>query len=249
MAIFGVGIGGSFLLSLIFGPIISSYFGVRALFFISAIVSIIAMSLLVLIPSGTRRLHNNIRQDLKNVFKPNLLVIDLHIYLLHLVLTMIFVIVPFLITKELNIPLVDHWKIYFSSLLISLFFAIPLILSDDKGKKRRNLFLPVLLLLISQLILIIFNNSMILVVISLIFFFVGFNYMEASLPARISIMADEELRGTSLGVFSSFQFLGAFSGGILGGWLMGMFTPQDAIAFSVLLIILWLIFTTFLKRS
>jgi MFS-type transporter involved in bile tolerance (Atg22 family) len=51
-----------------------------------------------------------------------------------------------------------------------------------------------------------------------------------------------------LGVFSSFQFLGAFSGGILGGWLIGMFAPKDAIMFSVLLIILWLILTIFFKR-
>ncbi len=249
MAILGVGIGGSFLLSLMFGPIISSYFGVRSLFFISAIVSLIAMSLLVLIPSGARRLNSDIQRNLRNVFKLNLLVNHLHIYFLHLILTMMFVVVPFIITKELNIPLIDHWKIYISSLLASLVFAIPLILSDDKEKEKKSLFLPVALLLISQLMLVIFGDSMILVIISLIVFFTGFNYMEASLPARISIMADEELRGASLGVFSSFQFLGAFSGGILGGWLIGMFAPKDAIIFSVLLIILWLVFAIFFKRS
>ena len=162
---------------------------------------------------------------------------------------MMFVVVPFIITKELNIPLIDHWKIYISSLLASLVFAIPLILSDDKEKEKKSLFLPVALLLISQLMLVIFGDSMILVIISLIVFFTGFNYMEASLPARISIMADEELRGASLGVFSSFQFLGAFSGGILGGWLIGMLAPKDAIIFSVLLIILWLVFAIFFKRS
>jgi len=161
-----------------------------------------------------------------------------------------FVIVPFIITKGLNIPLIDHWKIYISSLLISLVFTIPLILSDDRSKRKENksLFLPVGLLLVSQLMLFIFGDSMILIIISLIVFFIGFNYMEASLPARISIMADEDLRGASLGVFSSFQFLGAFSGGILGGWLIGMFAPKDAIMFSVLLIILWLILAIFFKR-
>ena len=248
MAILGIGIGGSFLLSLIFGPLISSYFGVRSLFFISAMVSLIAMSLLVLIPSGTKRLDGDIRKDLRNVFKLDLLINDLHVYFLHLILTMMFVVVPFIITKELNIPLIDHWKIYISSLLISLVFTIPLILSDDKRKENKSLFLPVGLLLVSQLMLFIFGDSMILIIISLIVFFIGFNYMEASLPARISIMADEDLRGASLGVFSSFQFLGAFSGGILGGWLIGMFAPKDAIMFSVLLIILWLILTIFFKR-
>ncbi len=249
MAILGIGIGGSFLLSLIFGPLISSYFGVRSLFFISAMVSLIAMSLLVLIPSGTKRLDSDIRKDLRNVFQLDLLINDLHVYFLHLILTMMFVVVPFIITKELNIPLIDHWKIYIYSVLVSLVFTIPLILSDDKRKENKSLFLPVGLLLVSQLLLFIFGDSMILIIISLIVFFIGFNYMEASLPARISIMADEDLRGASLGVFSSFQFLGAFSGGILGGWLIGMFAPKDAIMFSVFLIILWLILTIFFKRS
>ncbi|MEC9415074.1 MAG: MFS transporter [Pseudomonadota bacterium] len=249
MAIFGAGIGCSFLLSLIFGPIISSYFGVRSLFFISAFVSLIAMSLLALIPSEARRLDKDTPKDLRNVFKLDLLINDLHVYFLHLILTMMFVIVPFVITKELNIPLIDHWKIYISSLLISLVFTIPLILSDDKRKERMSFLLPVLLLLISQLMLVIFDSSVILVIMCLTVFFVGFNYMEASLPARISIMADEELRGASLGVFSSFQFLGAFSGGLLGGWLIGIFPPQEAMFFPVLIIGLWLIFTIFFKGS
>ncbi len=249
MAIFGAGIGCSFLLSLIFGPIISSYFGVRSLFFISAFVSLIAMSLLALIPSEARRLDKDTPKDLRNVFKLDLLINDLHVYFLHLILTMMFVIVPFVIAKELNIPLIDHWKIYISSLLISLVFTIPLILSDDKRKERMSFLLPVLLLLISQLMLVIFDSSVILVIMCLTVFFVGFNYMEASLPARISIMADEELRGASLGVFSSFQFLGAFSGGLLGGWLIGIFPPQEAMFFPVLIIGLWLIFTIFFKGS
>jgi MFS family permease len=51
-------------------------------------------------------------------------------------------------------------------------------------------------------------------------FFAGFNFLEAGLPARLSIIAAEESRGAALGVFSSSQFLGAFAGGLLGGLLL-----------------------------
>ena len=45
----------------------------------------------------------------------------------------------------------------------------------------------------------------------------GFNFLEAGLPARLSLVAEEDSRGASLGVFSTAQFLGAFVGGLIGG--------------------------------
>ena len=55
------------------------------------------------------------------------------------------------------------------------------------------------------------------VFLALALFFAGFNFLEAGLPARLSILADGESRGATLGVFSSSQFLGAFVGGLIGG--------------------------------
>lgn len=71
--------------------------------------------------------------------------------------------------------------------------------------------------------------------------------MEASLPARLSILANDELRGTSLGIFSSFQFLGAFSGGLLGGWLIALLGSQDIFIFTSILILFWLVFLMYAK--
>ena len=48
MAVFGIGIGASFLLALMFGPIIASATGVRSLFWLAAILAAIAASLLLL---------------------------------------------------------------------------------------------------------------------------------------------------------------------------------------------------------
>ena len=67
-----------------------------------------------------------------------------------------------------------------------------------------------------------------------------FNFLEAGLPARLSVLADDELRGASLGVFSSAQFLGAFSGGLIGGRFLHEGRPSDVFFVCVLLSAIWL---------
>jgi MFS family permease len=247
MAFLGIGIGSSFLIALIFGPIIAAIFGVRALFFMAAVVAVVAIFLLLLIPSNLTKTNTRVQLKIKEAFKTKLLIIDLHIFLLHLILTMIFVVIPFLLLDQLQIPLIDHWKMYVFSLLCSLAVTIPMIVNDGRVGKRIYLFLSISLLLFSQLIMVFYSNSQLMVFFSLAIFFAGFNFMEASLPARLSILANDELRGTSLGIFSSFQFLGAFSGGLLGGWLMALFGSQDIFIFTSILILFWLVSLMYTK--
>lgn len=247
MAFLGIGIGSSFLIALIFGPIIAAIFGVRALFFMAAVVAVVAIFLLLLIPSNLTKTNTRVQLKIKEAFKTKLLIIDLHIFLLHLILTMMFVVIPFLLLDQLQIPLIDHWKMYVFSLLCSLAVTIPMIVNDGRVGKRIYLFLSISLLLFSQLIMVFYSNSQLMVFFSLAIFFAGFNFMEASLPARLSILANDELRGTSLGIFSSFQFLGAFSGGLLGGWLMALLGSQDIFIFTSILILFWLVSLMYAK--
>ena len=124
---------------------------------------------------------------------------------------------------------------------------IKMIINDRRMGKKIFLFVSVILLLLSQLILVLSANSMLSITASLVFFFSGFNFLEASLPAKLSILAKNDLKGASLGVFSSFQFLGAFSGGILGGWLIFTLEPQNIFTFTAVLIVLWLLSLVFYK--
>ena len=41
------------------------------------------------------------------------------------------------------------------------------------------------------------------------------------MPSLLSRLVDEKYRGAAMGVFASSEFLGAFVGGLLGGWVMG----------------------------
>jgi MFS family permease len=54
--------------------------------------------------------------------------------------------------------------------------------------------------------------------ILLTLFFIAFNAMEAMLPSLIARTATSDKRGLAMGMYFTSQFLGAFVGGLFGGW-------------------------------
>jgi len=148
------------------------------------------------------------------------------VFLLHAIMTATFVALPFLLQRDLELPLAGHWKIYIGSLLISLAGTVPLIVADDRRGKSATFTIAISLIALGQGMLAFAGASTALVVLALAVFFGGFNFLEAGLPARLSILAAGDLRGTSLGVFSSAQFLGIFTGGIAGGRLLAGGDPS-----------------------
>ena len=238
MAIFGVGIGASFLLSLALGPIISSHFGVKSLFIITVFMSTLSIFILVAMPNA-KRLNYHAPLDMRELVKRPILLCNINIFFLHLVLTVIFVIFPFMMMSEFNVSTENQWKFYISSLIVSLLFSGPLIMSDDRNKKKMSLVYPIAFLLFSQIVLIVGEGSSLLLFSSLLVFFISFNYLEATLPSRISIFSKKEIKGATLGVFSSCQFLGAFFGGLIGGILIGLFEPSQAHFLLTIIIFVW----------
>ena len=238
MAIFGVGIGASFLLSLMLGPIISSHFGVRSLFIIAVFMSTLSIFILIAMPN-VKRLNYHPPLDIGELIKRPILLCNINIFFLHLVLTVIFVIFPFMMISEFNVSTENQWKFYMSSLIVSLIFSGPLIMNDDRKKKKMSLIYPIASLLFSQIILITGEDSSLFLFSSLLVFFISFNYLEATLPSRISIFSKKEIKGATLGVFSSCQFLGAFFGGLIGGILIGLFEPSQAHLLLTIIIFVW----------
>jgi predicted MFS family arabinose efflux permease len=74
-------------------------------------------------------------------------------------------------------------------------------------------------------------------------FFVGFNYLEATLPSLVSKAVFAGGKGTALGIYSTCQFLGAFAGGAGGGWLMQHFGQVYLVGLCLLLAVLWWVFS------
>ena len=239
MAIFGVGIGVSFMLAMIAGPLVAAQFGVQSLFWIGAVLALLAAFLLRLLPDIAQP-ETRESWSLLPAFRADLLRIDFYVFLLHAIMTATFVALPFLLSKRLDLALTEHWKMYIGSLLVSLVIAVPMIMNDHHQGRARLIGLAVLMIVVAQLGLTFFAFSVVPVFMALSLYFAGFNFLEAGLPARLSVLADDEVRGASLGVFSSAQFLGAFVGGLVGGRFLGHGRPTDVFFVCALLAGIWL---------
>jgi MFS family permease len=247
MAVLGIAIGSSFLLALIIGPVIAAVAGVRMLFWLAAVLAIVAALLLLLLPRGIERPAQRPDRSIAAAFRPDLLRLDFYIFILHAILTASFVALPFLLRNELQLALSDHWQIYVGALLASLLGTVPLILADEHKGKSSTITMAILLLLSGQLTLAIAGFNLTIVFVALAVFFAGFNFLEAGLPARLSIRAAGELRGASLGVFSSSQFLGAFAGGLIGGRFLAGGDPSAVFVVCGLLAVIWLVLHGFAR--
>ena len=242
MAIFGMGIGSSFLLALILGPVIAAAFGVRSLFWMAAGLAVAAAVMTSMLPGDIALPEKPVRRNISAAFRPDLIRLDLYIFVLHAILTACFVALPFLLRNELGVALDGHWKIYIGALLVSLVGTIPLILVDERQGKPATVAAAILLLLIGLSILALAGSTTMVVFAALAIFFAGFNFLEAALPARLSMKAACEVRGASLGVFSSAQFLGAFAGGIIGGYFLSGGNPATVFLVAAIIAAVWFAF-------
>jgi len=250
MAIVGViGFGMAFVVAFIAGPVIAGQFGVPSLFWLAAGLAVVAGLLLKGLPDSIERPEVRQSWNILPAFRPDLLRLDLYVFLLHAILTATFVALPFLLVNRLGMPVTDFWQMYIGALGVSLFGAIPLILSDERQGKTRTIAIAVTLLLAGELMLAFGSFGTVPVFIALAMFFAGFTFLEAGLPARLSLLADGEVRGASLGVFSSAQFFGAFVGGMIGGRFLASGRPSDVFFVCALLAAIWLASSSLFSRQ
>jgi MFS family permease len=250
MAIVGViGFGMAFVIAFTAGPVIAGQFGVPSLFWLAAGLAVVAGLLLKGLPDSIERPEVRQSWNILPAFRPDLLRLDLYVFLLHAILTATFVALPFLLVNRLGMPVTDFWQMYIGALGVSLFGAIPLILSDERQGKTRTIAIAVTLLLAGELMLAFGSFGTVPVFIALAVFFAGFTFLEAGLPARLSLLADGEVRGASLGVFSSAQFFGAFVGGMIGGRFLASGRPSDVFFVCALLAAIWLASSSLFSRQ
>jgi hypothetical protein len=60
-----------------------------------------------------------------------------------------------------------------------------------------------------------------------ILFFTGFNFLEAKMPSMVSSISPAGRKGSSMGIYASHQFFGAFLGGLFSGLLNSYFSADN----------------------
>lgn len=242
LAIIGMMIGFSFLLSMLLGPLLGNWFHLNGLFWLTALLGCLSLLILYQIVPTSPYASFPPQQSLKNIaelfFHPELWRLNLGIFNLHLILTACFVVLPIIVSHLLKQQY--SWSLYFLTLLISCSLTFPLLSYAEKHQRLKQTFVGAITCLTVTLFwLWLFHNHLYEIVIGLIFFFTAFNFLEANLPSLISRAAPPDRKGTAIGIYSSSQFLGIFCGGILGGWIYGHFAPATIFIVCGIIAGLW----------
>lgn len=247
MAFIGISVGAAFLLALVAGPAIGVMAGLSGIFWATAGIALIAIALLYLVvPAGGERVARpEVTANaggLPTVLRhPDLLRLDFGVLILHLVLTATFVVMPVVLEQQLGIDRALHWQVYVPVLLLSVAGMAFIIAIGERRKILHRLLAGVAgLVIVADLILAGWSNWMPGLLLGLLLFFIAFNTLEASLPSLLTRFAPEGMRGTALGVYATAQFLGAFLGGVLGGWIYGAYDVQGVFVFCALAAGIWL---------
>jgi len=225
MAMLGGSIALSFAVSLVAGPVLGARYGVDFIFELVAglaFASILWLWLVVPNPPVVKH-HRDMEvtgSELGRVLKdPNLLRLDFGVFVLHMALTGIFVAVPGMLVQHM--PAADLWKVYLPVILLSFAIMVPsTIMAEAKGKIRQVMRIGIGVVAAGALVLMGAEGEYWPTVGGLFVFFAGFNMLEPILPSLVTKFSPAGARGTGSGVFNTFQFLGPFVGGTVGGMLM-----------------------------
>src|SRR5690606_29583618 len=160
------------------------------------------------------------------------------IFSLHLSLTALFVALPLQLVDMAGITADRHWQIYVPVLVLSVAGMVPLlVVAHRRHRYRETMAAAIVLMIAAELLFPAAGGSLAGLVVGLRLFFVGFNALEAMLPSLVSRLSPAGSRGTTLGVYNTFEFAGIFVGGFAGGMAYGAFGPAGAYLLAALVLV------------
>ncbi|MBU2870711.1 MFS transporter [Colwellia sp. E2M01] len=247
MATIGMFIGLSFTFAMILGPIVADNFGLSGLFWFTGILTIVAMFLIqFMVPNSVNKAPRGDSVALpaqisRLIRDPQLSRLNWGIFILHMALTACFVTLPKQFVAS-GLALDHHWQLYLPTLLGSFFLMVPFMIYAMKKQKEKPMFsAAIALLAIALFLLWVLPIGLWSLVLSVVLFFTAFNYLEATMPSILSRIAPAGVKGSAMGVYSSSQFLGAFVGGMLGGYIASEFGENTIFLVMAIITVVWLL--------
>jgi predicted MFS family arabinose efflux permease len=245
MGIIGVSIGLAFVLAIILSAPLAAVAGLRGLFGLTALLAAGAIALLwAVVPRPAQRRAPQAAHGaavLRMLVRPQLLVLNASVFMMHAMLTAAFVALPLMLARHTGIALDRQWQLYLPVMLASALVMGGVLrrVTSVAGSMRLVLACAIGL----GLALAGFGLSgrgHALPWLAAIVFFSAFNLLEASLPSLVSRLAPAQLRGAALGAYATCQFLGAGVGGVLGGIVLQRMGLSAVFAAAAALLAVWL---------
>ena len=243
MAMIGSSIALAFALSMVVAPTLYALIGMGGIFWLTGGLALAAI-LLVLkgLPPEPEKHSVAVTTRFVDVLKnPQLLRLNFGVFVLHVMQTALWVVVPSLLLQKTGLPAAEHWKAYLPAVLLSLVIMVPAIIAAEKRGKMKSVFvMSIALLLLMQLGMAFFNQTAWLIGLWLTVFFIGFNILEATQPSLIIRIAPADVKGAAMGLYNTVQSVGLFVGGALGGALAHWGGALALHAASAVLALVWL---------
>ena len=249
MALVGGSIGLMFAVALVAAPLLTAHIGLAGLFGLTCALALAGIAVVVWWVPPEPAVHKDApRGRLADVWAhPDLLRLNLGVFVLHTVQLSMWVAVPALLVQA-GIAKDHHWQVYLPAVVLSFAAMGGLFALERAGKLRGALLGAIALVLLVQVglgVLAAGKAAPALWALGLLLFvfFCGFNALEASQPSLVSRMAPAQLRGAALGSYNTLQSLGLFAGGALGGALVKWAGAPGLFAVTAALTALWLVLT------
>lgn len=246
MALVGGSIGLMFAVALVAAPPLAARFGLGGLFGLTCALALAGIAtVLWVVPPESARHTASPRGGLARVFAhPDLLRLNLGVFVLHTVQLSMWVAVPALLVQA-GLPKAEHWHLYLPAVVASFVLMGGLFALERAGRLRAALLGAIGLVLLVQAGLgwaaAAGTPAPLWALGGLLFlFFCGFNALEASQPSLVSRTAPPEVRGAALGAYNTLQSLGLFAGGALGGTLLRFGGAPSLFAVTGTLCLAWL---------
>ena len=247
MASIGMTIGVAFAVAMVVGPLINDWYGLSGIFWITALLALVGIGLVAfVVPTPKKLFHHRDAGVMSDYLLPaiknaNLLRMNIGVFILHMVMTANFTVLPLLFKNQMNIESASHWKIYLPVFALSFIFALPLIIIAEKYQKIKPLLIgTVATLILAQLGLSFGLETSYLLLASFLMFFISFNFLEAIQPSLVAKYSSVSNKGTAMGIFSTWQFMGIFVGGITGGFLLEHNSQSAVFLFGGCAALVWL---------
>ena len=248
MAILGGTIALSFAAAMIIAPIVGGNWGIDKLFWLTAILSVMAIGILfTAVPQPPSIVHSYAEEESKmiEVFKDRSLTRMYITFLFHSsIMTMAFFIIPVVMTQGLEEggfgwEKSELWKVYFPAMIFGFFAMAPAAIFGEKYGKGRQVFMISVAVIFLGFLAMGFAGTAWVFVVGVVLFFIGFNMFEPLLQSFVAKFAKVHQKGAALGVANTFAYTGIFLGGLLAGWLMQHYDRATLAVFVAILSVVW----------
>ena len=223
MAFMGICIFVSFIVAMIVGSAIGARFGTDKLFLLTAFLAILAIiPLWTIVPKAPHLEYlTGDSQSYRAIFgDKNLMILNVSVAVQKFLMTFVFVLIPVVLVRHLGMAEDKIWIVFTLSAVAGLFSIAPSMIIAERKKLPKEMLLVSIALFGVAFALMGFGDSdksLVSYAVGVVVFFCAFCISEPILQNLASKYPKMREKSLSLGIFTTFGFIGSFLGGIIAG--------------------------------